>query len=105
MEISRREFLKLGLAGGVALPAIDPLRLLVGEGLAFGQPLPSQQAAADAYLEDPEVRGIVMVLRDITERRAAEWARHEREAEYRQIVELSQEGLWTIDADRETNVG
>ena len=34
---------------------MDPLRLLVGEGLAYGQPLPSQQAAADAYLEDPEV--------------------------------------------------
>jgi hypothetical protein len=43
------------LRGGVELPAVDPLRLLVGGGLAYGQPLPSQQAAADAYLEDPEV--------------------------------------------------
>jgi hypothetical protein len=43
------------LAGGVALPVVDPSRLLVGEGLAYGEPLPSEQAAADAYLEDPEV--------------------------------------------------
>jgi len=47
------------LAGGVALPSVDPLRLLVGDGLAYGQPLPSQQTAADAYLEDPEVASVV----------------------------------------------
>jgi hypothetical protein len=43
------------LAGGVELAPVDPFRLLVGDGLAYGQPLPSQQAAGDAYLEDPEV--------------------------------------------------
>lgn len=47
------------LAGGVQLPAVDPARLLVGDGLAYGEPLPSQQAAADAYLEDPEVAAVV----------------------------------------------
>ncbi len=47
------------LAGGVELAAVDPIRLLVGEGLAYGEPLPSQQAAADAYLEDPEVASAV----------------------------------------------
>ena len=47
------------LAGGVELVAVDPPRLLAGEGLAYGQPLPSQQAAADAYLEDPEVAAVV----------------------------------------------
>ena len=43
------------LAGGVELAAVDPSRLLVGDGLAYGRPLPSQQAAAEAFLEDPEV--------------------------------------------------
>jgi len=43
------------LAGGVELAPVDPSRLLVGDGLAYGQALPSQQAAADAFLEDPEV--------------------------------------------------
>ncbi len=47
------------LAGGVELPAVDPISLLVGEGLAYGEPLPSEQAAADAYLEDPEVASAV----------------------------------------------
>ncbi|MFL6204476.1 MAG: hypothetical protein ACJ739_03925 [Acidimicrobiales bacterium] len=46
------------LRGGVELPAVDPLRLLVGERLAYGEPLPSQQSAADAYLEDPEVASV-----------------------------------------------
>ena len=46
------------LPGGVELAAVDPLRLLVGENLAYGQPLPSEQAAADAYLEDPEVAAV-----------------------------------------------
>ena len=48
------------LAGGVELPEVDPVDLLVGEGLAYGEPLPSEQAAADAYLEDPEVRSVVV---------------------------------------------
>ncbi len=47
------------LAGGVELATVDPHRLLVGEGLAYGRPLPSEQAAADAYLEDPEVASVV----------------------------------------------
>jgi hypothetical protein len=47
------------LAGGVELASVNPQRLLVGDGLAYGQPLPSQQAAADAYLEDPEVASVI----------------------------------------------
>ncbi|MET0903905.1 MAG: hypothetical protein ABWZ52_11745 [Acidimicrobiales bacterium] len=47
------------LPGGVELAAVDPLRLLAGEGLAYGQPLPSEQAAANAYLEDPEVASVM----------------------------------------------
>jgi hypothetical protein len=47
------------LAGGVDLAPVDPARLLVGEGLAYGTPLPSEQAAADVYLEDPQVAAVV----------------------------------------------
>ncbi|MGH9274357.1 MAG: hypothetical protein ACRDZU_06895 [Acidimicrobiales bacterium] len=43
------------LPGGVELPALDPARVLVGAGLAFGTPLPSDQVAADAFTVDPEV--------------------------------------------------
>lgn len=44
------------LAGGVELEAVDPARVLVAEGLTFGTPLPSEQAAAEAFLAFPEVR-------------------------------------------------
>ncbi len=47
------------LAGGIELAAVDPLRVLVGDGLAFGRPLPSQQAAADAFTAEPEVAAAV----------------------------------------------
>lgn len=43
------------LPGGIELPALDPAMVLVGAGLAFGTPLPSEQAAADAFTTDPEV--------------------------------------------------
>ena len=47
------------LAGGIELPPVEPVRVLVADGLSFGQPLPSQQQAADAFLEDPEVAAVV----------------------------------------------
>lgn len=43
------------LAGGVELPEVDPAAVLVGAGVAFGSPLPSESAAVDAFLEAPEV--------------------------------------------------
>ena len=43
------------IAGGVELPALDPGTVLVGAELTFGAPLPSEQAAADAFTADPEV--------------------------------------------------
>lgn len=43
------------LAGGLELAPVDPRRVLVADGLTFGQPLPSQQLAADAFTVDPEV--------------------------------------------------
>lgn len=36
--------------GGVELAPVDPAAVLVGEGLAFGTPLPSEQAAADGFV-------------------------------------------------------
>lgn len=47
------------IAGGVDLGSLDPVTVLVGADLAFGAPLPSEQAAADAFLADPEVAGAV----------------------------------------------
>jgi hypothetical protein len=43
------------MPGGVELAAVDPAVVLSGTELAFGTPLPSEQAAADGYTTDPEV--------------------------------------------------
>lgn len=43
------------VVGGVTLQDVDPATLLVGTELSFGTPLPSEQAAADAFTEQPEV--------------------------------------------------
>jgi hypothetical protein len=47
------------LQGGVELVAVDPAAVLVGQDLAFGTPLPSAQAAAEAFTADPEVSSAV----------------------------------------------
>lgn len=43
------------LPGGVEVTAVDPAAVLVGAGLAFGSPLPSETAAAEAFVDLPEV--------------------------------------------------
>jgi hypothetical protein len=43
------------MPGGVELAVLDPATVLVGADLAFGAPLPSEQAAAEAFTADPEV--------------------------------------------------
>ncbi|HUE97106.1 MAG TPA: PAS domain S-box protein [Longimicrobiaceae bacterium] len=48
-------------------------------------------------LEEPAVQGVVLNWRDVTERRRAENARRESDQRYRQIVETTREGVFTID--------
>jgi len=43
------------IVGGVALAAVDPATVLVGESLAYGAPLPSQEAAVAGMGDLPEV--------------------------------------------------
>jgi hypothetical protein len=50
------------MVGGVELAAVDPTVALGGEGLAYGAPLPSAEAAAQALLEDAAVRSVLVRL-------------------------------------------
>jgi len=47
------------LPGGVELAATDATVALVGTGLAYGSPLPSEQVAADALAGTPEVAAVL----------------------------------------------
>lgn len=47
------------IPGGVELPSVDPASVLVGDDLSYGTPLPSQQVAAEAFKEQPEVASVV----------------------------------------------
>jgi PAS domain S-box-containing protein len=55
-------------------------------------------------LDDPSVAGVVVNLHDITERREALDEVTASERRFRQIVETTQEGIWTADVDGRTTL-
>jgi PAS domain S-box-containing protein len=55
-------------------------------------------------LDDPSVGGVVVNLHDITERREALDGVTASERRFRQIVETTQEGIWTADASGHTTL-
>jgi two-component system, cell cycle sensor histidine kinase and response regulator CckA len=57
------------------------------------------EIVATNLLDDEKVAGIVLNVRDVTDRRLTERALEESERWFRQIVETADEGVWTIDAD------
>ena len=60
------------------------------------------EVAVTNMLDDPVVNGLVVNMRDVTERRVMEAALRASEARYRGIVETSQEGIWLIDSTGRT---
>ena len=57
------------------------------------------EAIATNLLDDPTVRGIVVNIRDITERRQVEQALRQREELYRSVVEQATETIFLIDLE------
>ncbi len=55
-------------------------------------------ASTPIFDADGQFRGGISLLTDITERRRAEQAVSESEAQYRRIVEAAQEGIWQVDS-------
>ncbi len=60
------------------------------------------EISANNRLTDPAIRGIIVNSRDVTERVEAARAQHDTDDRYRRIVEMANEGIWTIDVDKTT---
>ena len=54
-------------------------------------------------LDDPDIHGLIVNLREVTERVEAETALLSSESRYRLIAETAQEGIWVTDPDGRTS--
>ncbi|MBF0320674.1 MAG: PAS domain S-box protein [Nitrospirae bacterium] len=54
------------------------------------------------YDKDGNINGAIATMMDITERKSLEQTLLEREQKFRQLIELSREGIWVIDKDNIT---
>lgn len=54
------------------------------------------------YLDDEDIRGLLLNIRDVERSMRTEQALRESEEHHRMIVELAREGIWTIDAEGRT---
>ncbi len=77
----------------------EPVDLILRRG--DGSRLPVRAVAVNC-LDDPDVRGIVVSLRDMTGIDGFDNAPVARDDRYRQIVELAAEGVWVVDRDLRT---
>ncbi len=75
--------------------------LLVRLHHADGTWLPTEIIGTN-HLSDPELTGMVLTIRDVSESMRTEDALRESEERYRLIVELAREGICVLDADGKT---
>ncbi len=78
-------------------PLVCELRMIKQNGTKFWTHLAS--TAVRTVSGQLECR---LMISDITDRKQAEEAVHESEAQYRRIVETAQEGIWAVDASGKT---
>ncbi|HOP74578.1 MAG TPA: PAS domain S-box protein [Bacillota bacterium] len=67
-----------------------------------GHRIPIDDSAAPIKDEAGNIIGVVLIFRDITERRQTEQELEKNEARYRSIMEQSVEGIYLVDAETKT---
>ncbi len=88
--------------------AADALHRTVASGEGEKEPFFARVRHADGHflpvelvgnnlIDDDDVRGVVVTMRDIADRDRVDRLLVETEANYRRIVETAEEGVWTID--------
>jgi diguanylate cyclase (GGDEF)-like protein/PAS domain S-box-containing protein len=85
----------LSSADSRALPLLVRLRHADGSWLAT-------EIIGTNHLSDPEIAGLVLNIRDVSESMRTEDALRESEERYRLIVELAREGICVVDAEGNT---
>jgi PAS domain S-box-containing protein len=79
---------------------MEPLHLRIQDGTGRWRPV---TLVAVNRLDDPEVRGIVLTVRDQTGMAEMDRMLAERDDRYRQIVEMAAEGVWILDESDHTS--
>src|ERR1700722_20303736 len=90
-----------GFDSSVSSADSRPLPTLIRLKRANGSWLQTEVIATN-HLEDEHVRGLLLSIRDVERSMRTEAALRESEEHHRLIVELSREGIWTVDAMGQT---
>jgi diguanylate cyclase (GGDEF)-like protein/PAS domain S-box-containing protein len=90
-----------GFDSTMSSPDSRPLPLLVRLRRADGG-WQQTEIIATNHLDDDNVRGLLVNIRDVERSMRTEEALRESEAHHRLIVELAREGIWTTDANGQT---
>ena len=90
-----RDLAREALASTATRPGVaPPLHLRIRDGSEEWRPV---EIVARNLLDEPEVEGIVLTIRDRSDQARAEAELEERERRYRQIVELAADGIASLD--------
>lgn len=93
------------------LAAENPIDKVINEGLVVGlanhtilisregREIPIDNSGAPIRSEDDKVIGVILIFRDISDRKKAEDALRESEQKYRSIIETANEGIWISDTN------
>jgi PAS domain S-box-containing protein len=94
-------------------PATDPIERVLRERVVValgnhtvlrpreGREIPVEDSAAPIFDENGEIRGVILVFHDVTEKHASQQELREAEWRARTALEVGNGGAWVLDVERE----